>query len=373
MIIERLTCARYSIPFRAPLKTARGELKSRRGFLIAAHGPDGAVGVGEIATLPEFGTESYRAAESFLQGLPRDILRSGFFPDIMDFARFHSGPAFQRFLKSASHPAVTFGISCALLGLMRAYECPGQHSGANIIDCTSPFSVNSLIFGFSADEVFDLAQQRYAVGFNTLKLKVGVLPVEEELRAIRRIRVALPEVKLRLDANRAWTRTEAVDFCTKVEPMGIEYIEDPTSNTDALQALRAHSDIRVAIDELWTPEYILSGQADWKLCDVLVLKPVRIGSHTLIKKIQSAAQSHGVRTVYTTMFDTSIGIACTLGLMREIADHNIAHGLDTARLLASDTLTHPIIPDQGMLHVPDLASLPGLIREPYRTALGLPS
>jgi L-Ala-D/L-Glu epimerase len=373
MIVENFTFAGYDIPFRTPLKTARGELKSRRGFLVAAHGKEGGVGVGEIATLPEFGTESYRAAESILQGLPRDILRSGFFPDITDFARYYPSPEFQRFLKSASHPAVTFGISCALLGLMRALEdIQHQHSSA-FIDCTTPFPVNSLVPGSSVDEIFDVAQQRCAVGFRTLKLKVGVLPIEEELRAIRRIRVALPEVKLRLDANRAWTRTEAIDFCTKVKSMEIEYIEDPTSNTDALQALRARCGIPVAIDELWTPEYILSGEADWTLCDVLVLKPVRIGSYMLIKKIQSAAQSHGVRTVYTTMIDTSVGIACTLGMMREFADHTIAHGLDTARLLASDTLTHPIIPDQGMLRVPDLASLPSLIREPYRTALGLPS
>jgi o-succinylbenzoate synthase len=369
MNATHFTFTEYDIPFRTPLKTARGDLKSRRGFLVAAHGPQGEVGVGEVATLPEFGTEGFVAARNILQQLVSFHTEWEAADSYLDSLVL----SFVTKLNPPRHPATIFGIDSALLGLSRALEYPRQSGGTNIVDCTSPFPVNTLIFGSTADEILETAQQRRAVGFQTQKLKVGVLPVEEELRAVRRIRVVLPDVNLRLDANCAWNIDQAIDFCSKVEPLGIDYIEDPVNSPDALATLRQCCGIRIAVDGLWTPEHILSDAVNWTLCDVLVLKPARIGSHNLIKEIQTAAQNHGVQTVYTTMFDTSIGIACTLGIMREFADHDIAHGLDTGRLLASDTLMHHLIPDQGMLHVLDLASLPGLVSEPYRKELGLRS
>jgi len=371
MRVKHFTFTEYHIAFRAPMRTARAILTVRRGFLVAAHGRNGEVGVGECATLPEFGTEGHHEASRLLAQLS-DYYTDQEIPDSFEeFPQWHE----QAGLLSAMQPATIFGVECALLGLKSAIQRPDILSGAAILEMTTPFSVNSLITGNNVDELVESAQQRQSVGFHTLKLKVGVLPAETEIRAIRLIRMALPDVKIRLDANCAWTAQQAIDFCNQIETADIEYIEDPVHSWDieALARFREQCSMRIAVDEFFQSSDFLGGFANWNLFDVLVLKPVRIGSICWIDQIQQAARDHGVRTVFTSMYDTSLGLACTLEIMQKFADHDIAHGLDTARLLASDTLIHHLIPDRGKLRVFDPASLPGMIKESYRKQLMLPA
>ncbi|MBU0692390.1 o-succinylbenzoate synthase [bacterium] len=371
MRVKYFTYCEYRIPFRTPLRTARGNLTTRRGFLVAAHGRNGEVGVGEVATLPEFGTEGYHEAHQRLDELAR-FFADQEIPDLYtEFPQWHGSAR----LDSERQPATTYGVDCALRGLQRALAQPGLPKSAAAVDMTTPFLVNSLITGESADQLVTSARQRWEVGFQTLKLKVGVLPEEEEIRALRLIRMTLPEAKIRLDANCAWPAEQAIDFCQQIESVSIEYIEDPVYswNLEALAQFREACSIPVAIDEFFQPPTYLRRFSRWNLFDLLVLKPVRQGAIYWTDMIQQAARDNGVRVVYTTMFDTSLGLACTLNLMKELADHGIAHGLDTSRLLASDTLLHHLLPDHGKLRVLDAASLPSLVREPYRRALGLPA
>jgi glucarate dehydratase len=64
-------------------------------------------------------------------------------------------------------------------------------------------------------------------GFESIKLKGGVFPPDQEIATIRALRAAFPGLPLRLDPNTAWT----VDTSVKVaeETAGLlEYLEDPT-------------------------------------------------------------------------------------------------------------------------------------------------
>ena len=48
------------------------------------------------------------------------------------------------------------------------------------------------------------------LGVQTVKVKVGILPLDEEIERIRVIRSVIgPDVAIRLDANGAWTEEEA--------------------------------------------------------------------------------------------------------------------------------------------------------------------
>lgn len=371
MRVKNFTYCEYRIPFRAPLRTARGNLTTRRGFLIAAQGKNGEVGLGEVATLPEFGTEGYHDAQQRLEELARYYTDQEVPDAYQEYPDWHP---FVR-LDTEQQPATTYGVDCALHGLRHALSYESTAQSGSIVEPTTPFAVNSLITGNNVDELVTSARQRWDVGFRTLKLKVGVMAAEEEIRALRLIRLALPDAGLRIDANCVWSAEQAIAFGKQVESAAIEYIEDPVYswNLDALAEFREHCSIPVAVDEFFQPSGFLRRFNRWNLFDVLVIKPVRQGALYWTDTIQQAARDNGVQVVYTTMFDTSLGLACTLNIMKEHADHRIAHGLDTSRLLSSDTLLHHLLPDHGKLRVLDVASLPSLVREPYRKALGLPA
>jgi glucarate dehydratase len=72
---------------------------------------------------------------------------------------------------------------------------------------------------------------RYLVetfGFRTLKMKLGVYEPEVEVDAVGRVRDALdPNIKLRVDPNGCWSLPTAKRMLKRLEPMDLEYVEEP--------------------------------------------------------------------------------------------------------------------------------------------------
>jgi glucarate dehydratase len=63
-------------------------------------------------------------------------------------------------------------------------------------------------------------------GFRDFKLKGGVLPGAEEVKAVRALKDRFPEARITLDPNGAWSLREAVDLCRPL--LGtLAYAEDP--------------------------------------------------------------------------------------------------------------------------------------------------
>jgi O-succinylbenzoate synthase len=64
---------RYALPFRVPVRTAHGPWAVREGFIVRVTDATGAVGYGEIAPVPRFGTETVDEAAAVLQALGGQI------------------------------------------------------------------------------------------------------------------------------------------------------------------------------------------------------------------------------------------------------------------------------------------------------------
>ena len=59
----------YRLPFRMPVNTAHGPWLERTGALVRVSTEAGAVGYGELAPIPWFGTESLESSLAVLEGL----------------------------------------------------------------------------------------------------------------------------------------------------------------------------------------------------------------------------------------------------------------------------------------------------------------
>ena len=73
-------------------------------------------------------------------------------------------------------------------------------------------------------ELARAAYERY--GFKDWKLKGGVLPCPEELKAIRALKKEFPDARIDLDPNGAWSLAEAVENCKDMVGI-LTYCEDP--------------------------------------------------------------------------------------------------------------------------------------------------
>jgi glucarate dehydratase len=75
-------------------------------------------------------------------------------------------------------------------------------------------------------------------GFKSIKFKGGVLPVDEEIAAVRAMAEHLPAgTPLRIDPNCAWSVETSIRVGTELAGT-LEYFEDPTGEIDGMAAVR---------------------------------------------------------------------------------------------------------------------------------------
>ena len=93
----------YQRPFRQPLRTHYGLWSLREGILVGLQQGD-AIGWGEIAPLPWFGTETLEQALSFCRQLPKALTRQEIFSisDQLPACQFGFGSAWERLIAPAA-------------------------------------------------------------------------------------------------------------------------------------------------------------------------------------------------------------------------------------------------------------------------------
>lgn len=85
------------------------------------------------------------------------------------------------------------------------------------------------------------------LGIKAMKLKAGVMPPDEEARALELIRKDLGEsFGLRIDPNGTWSVATAARIGRRLEPLNIEYFEDPAWGLEGNAAVRKQIRIPIA-------------------------------------------------------------------------------------------------------------------------------
>jgi L-alanine-DL-glutamate epimerase-like enolase superfamily enzyme len=221
--------------------------------------------------------------------------------------------------------------------------------------------VNALVAGGAVDDAVAQARAAVAAGFGTVKLKIGTEMSTGELRRrVSAVREAIgPNVKLRLDANGAWSPAYAPDWIGAVAEFDLEFVEQPipaSTGAGALAEVRAASGVRVGADESLSSVEAARELLDAKAVDVLVLKPSRVGGWPVALDIIELARTARVPVVLSTLFETGAGISVALALAATLPE-GPAHGLATANLLESDLLARPLEIVDGRMVVPESLEL----------------
>jgi len=217
--------------------------------------------------------------------------------------------------------------------------------------------VNVTVPVVSPDTAADLVLRS---GCTTAKVKVA--DVRSDLAAdcarVAAVRSALgASGRIRVDANAAWTVSEAVDAigALEAEAAALEYVEQPCRTVDELAQVRAAVGVPIAADEsirlASDPARVaLAGAAD-----VAVVKVAPLGGAFAALRV---AQTCGLPVVVSSALDTSIGLAAGLALAGALPELPYACGLATASLLTGDVTTRSGLPVDGYLPVPLYAPAP---------------
>lgn len=310
----------FSLPLKAPLSTAAGEIRNRTGFVIQMGG-----GLGEAAPLSDW-TESHGECKRALAGVeePDCSLRS------LDDA-----------------PAARHGLALAIADgdAFERGEPLYRHLGG---DSADRIPVNATLGDGSPETTAEAAREAVAAGVGTLKCKVGVRSVEEDLERIRAIREAVgSEPAIRLDANGAWNRERAERAIEALSAFDIEYIEQPLPADDIAGHRALSAPVPIALDESLAGRTIPEIEAIADAADAFVLKPMALGGVDRVVDLGRKLDDVVVTTTIDAVIARTAAVhaAAALGIER-------ACGLATADLLAADLGPDPAPISGGSISVP---------------------
>lgn len=229
-------------------------------------------------------------------------------------------------------------------------------------------AVNAIIPAVTADAAAVMVRDAVlGDGCTTVKVKVGTGLAADEAR-VASVRHSLDVAlghgrgRIRLDANAAWSGPEAITALRRLGRYGIEYVEQPCVTAADLRQVRASCDVPIAIDELirQAPDLrALREQAAQlaELADLAIIKPTPMGG---IAVALDVVASLPIPVVVSGAMESSVGLAVPTALAG-ILDLDIACGLGTGALLATDVVAEPIRPVGGLVSVarraPDLDAL----------------
>ncbi len=198
--------------------------------------------------------------------------------------------------------------------------------------------------------------RRKNLGYGLAKIKVGLGAIETEAARIAEISSRAPKLRLRLDANRAWTEDQAARFVACVANLPIDALEEPLAcpTVESLRRLQRCASFPLAVDESLFelgPEALFAAAAVRRL----VLKPARIGGYGRTLRLAERAADSGMDVVLTSVVDSAVGVMAAAQLAAALGG-GAAHGLATSDWLACDVAVMPTIRN-GRLELPDTPGL----------------
>jgi O-succinylbenzoate synthase len=303
--MRRAQVYRWQIPMDAGVVLRERRIKNRDGLFV--HLQQGEKqGWGEISPLPGFSLESLEDAQAALLSWVNGW-REGASPALPEV------------------PSAAFGISCALAELDGTLPDAADYRAAPL--CSG-----------DPDELF--AALSAMPGEKVAKVKVGLYEAVRDGMVVNLLLEAIPDLRLRLDANRAWTPLKAQQFAKYVNPAyrdRIAFMEEPCKTRDDSRAFAQETGIAIAWDEsLREADFLFLAEPG---VSAVVIKPTLTGSLDKVRKQVAAAHALGLTAVISSSIESSLGLTQLARIAAWLTPQTIP-GLDTLNLMQAQLVRH---------------------------------
>jgi O-succinylbenzoate synthase len=294
---------RYSLPMEAGIILRHQRLKSRDGLLMCLE-QDGKQGWGEVSPLPEFSRETLQQAES---------------ETVAWLKRWQNGET----PTESTLPSVAFGISCALA------ELDGS------LPDKADFRKAPLCSG-DPDELLEVLNEMS--GQKIAKVKVGLYEAVRDGMIVNMLLEAIPDLTLRLDANRSWTLAKAQGFAKYVSPAfraRIDFLEEPCKTPDESRQFAEQTGIAIAWDESVREEgFVVKAEPHLK---AIVIKPSLVGSIDRCRQLIAQASQQGLTAVISSSIESSFALTQLARITAWLTPDTLP-GLDTLDLMQAQLI-----------------------------------
>ncbi|MFW5755337.1 MAG: o-succinylbenzoate synthase [Tangfeifania sp.] len=313
---------KYELHFKRPATTSRGTYKTRTVWFLMLE-ENGKTGIGECAPLPGLSTETPEEVKSLLNEITENPNRYVKNPDLT---------------KNIS--SVHFALETALQDLKNGGRQLLFPSG--FTEGKQGIPINGLIWMGEPEFMLSQIEKKLEAGFRCIKLKIGSLGFEKELKILSSIREKYDasQVTLRLDANGAFQPEEVTEKLKKLARFHLHSIEQPIAagQWKEMAEICKNSPVPVALDEELIG--IHDKNKKEKLLDTvrpqfLILKPSLHGGFSGCEEWIKLAENRSVGWWITSYLESDIGLnAIAQWTFRQNAKGH--QGLGTGRLFTNN-------------------------------------
>ena len=346
MLITRVTATPLAIPLREAYYYSQGVNHGINSILVQVETDAGLVGIGEACgdRCAEAILAIVRAAARLLEGA--DPSRIGAF-----LHRFYRGGKWDDVRRFANQALA--GVETALWDLVGQAAGQPVHRllGGAVRDHVNHFG---FLQGDDPDALAREAGRYVAEGYDVLYMKVG-RGQRRDLACVEAVRAAAgPQVRLRVDANMAWSAGEAIRELNQLARFDIEFAEQPVAWHDltGLARVRCGVPMPVAVDQgcFWEADAleVVRTQA----ADVIVVGLHETGGITGMQSVAAIAGAAGLPLCrHGVTGETGVSTLTALQVLATIP--RLARGNQVMhQLLEHDILADPIAMPGGNIRVP---------------------
>ncbi|MCX7835906.1 MAG: hypothetical protein N2450_07565 [bacterium] len=308
----------------------------REVLFLQLEDESGMVSIGEIAPLPNWGTESIEEAEQLLERvstlLPKTNVPAFGFETLVSE------------LSLSTYPATAFGLSI----LFELYSIRKLQTDVESYSTSAPIAAT--IFEFDLKTIHNTIAFWNTLGCHTIKLKVHSKPSTQLFEQLFNLVESYPNNLFRLDFNERWDFHSTQAFLVHYSHPNIQYLEQPLKRSQIHELLKLSNfgSIPIAVDESATNfkeiEFWLKESNG-----IIVMKPCTMGSIQLIRKWLETNSGYHSRIVLSSGMDSILSAFWYVWIQHSFQTLHQPSGIGTF-FYTSSPIQIPYRIEKGILH-----------------------
>jgi len=349
MKIEQIDVREIHMRLRAPFETSFGAVQDRRILLVEVRG-GGLSGWGEGTAMegPFYNAETIDTSWLMLRDyvipavLGKEIQNAAEIPQLLGAIRGN------QMSKAAVENAI-WHLESQIRDVSLARLLGGTLTE---IPCGVSLGIQPTI-----DKLLPIVEREVAAGYQRIKLKIKP---GKDVAVVREVRRRFPHIKLSVDANSAYTLSDAAHL-KQMDEFNLLMMEQPLEWDDIYyhSVLQAQLTTPICLDESIYNLRHASAALDLGACRVINIKLGRVGGHSEAGRIQAYCAGRGTPVWCGGMIESGIGRA-----------HNIAMSTQAGFVWPGDVSASQRYWMEDIIE-PEVETTPqGTIRVPQQPGLG---
>lgn len=319
----KATYHKYILNFKQPSGTSRGVLKTKETWFIILD-QNGKQGIGECGILRGLSADDVPNYEETLKWTCANIQ--------LGLAVLYD--------KLKKFPSIQFGLEMAFKSVEKESSFalfPSQFTQSN-----KSIPINGLVWMGTEAFMKQQIQEKIDAGFSCIKMKIGAIDFETEFALLKSIRnqFSAQDIELRVDANGAFSETEALEKLKRLSDLDLHSIEQPikAGQIDAMAKLCDQTPLPIALDE----ELIGVFENADKISlletikpQYIILKPSFVGGWKGSSEWIQHAEKNQINWWITSALESNIGLNA-IAQWTYLLKNNLPQGLGTGSLFTNN-------------------------------------